>query len=1087
MRKFLLIICVFSLRSAFAQPADSVKAKFDSLKNLSLAGLSFRAIGPGITGGRVIDIAVNPRNKSEYYVAAGHGSLWKTDNNGNTYRAVFENQKSYAIGAVKLDPQNPNIVWVGTGENNNQNNVIYGDGIYRSEDAGKSWKNMGLTNTEHITGIVIDPRNTNTVYVSAYGALRRDNPERGIYKTTDGGKTWRQVLYVSQGTGFYEIHMDPYNPNTLFAVAHQRQRRLYTGLQGGPESAIYRSLDSGATWQKIMKGLPSEDVGRIGMTISPVNPDIIYAIVQAKEGGGVYKSMDKGSSWSKQSSYVSAYPFYFQKLFADTRDENRLYSMDVFLQVSIDGGKTWKNLGEKNKHVDNHTMWIDPANNKHLLVGCDGGLYETFDQGANWDFKNNMSLSEIYRVSTDNALPFYNVYAGTQDNSSFMGPSRTLNAHGIANQDWSFTNGGDGFETQVDWEDNRTVYAQSQNGGLVRFDKITGERLGIQPVNMDDSGYRFDWDAALLISKHDHKRLYFGANKLFRTDDQGNTWKVISPDLSRGVPQKMQKLQGRSWSIDELASKGNMGQITAIAESRIDENLLFVGSGDGLLWYTNDGGKSWNRSATSGLPEYARINNLIASKHNRLVAYAAAQNYLEGDYKPYLLKTSDGGKTWQMFNANLPQRGSTYSIAEDHVDPNLLFAGTQFGLFFTNDGGREWIPFKNGLPVSAMMDMEIQQRENDLVVATFGRGIYILDDYSPLRNMGRQTLSKSAYIFPIKEAKMYIPASPFAYNGKGFQGERFFTTPNPEPGAVFTYYVKDEYKSLKERRREAEKKLQEKGEDVSYPSKDTLRKESDETTPYFVFTITDASGNVVRKLKANVAKGVQRITWDLRYAPFGPVSLTAYDPTVNPFSSAPEGYLVIPGKYNVSMSKFEDGKLYDYGASQTFTATPLHQNNYSAADRTAMDAFYRKVASLVRAINAAEAYKNELAGKLPYLNKAVLEGSGVPANSLESLLKIQKKIDLFNRKMNGDPLRARYEGSSPVSLNGRVNDISGTMWGTTALPTNTYLQSYDVAANQFGEVLALLGEIERDITAVENTLEKSGAPYTPGRMPVWVK
>ncbi len=693
------------------------------------------------------------------------------------------------MGVVSIDPSNPNIVWVGTGENDNQYNVIYGDGVYKSEDGGKNWTNMGLHNSEHIGGIIVDPLNSSKVFVAAYGSLRKAGGDRGVYKTTDGGKSWERILYVSEFTGFYEIHMDPRFSNIIYAVAHQRMRKLYTNISGGPETAIYRSLDGGANWQKLSNGLPAGDMGRIGMAISPANPDVLYAIIEADEKEkGVYRSDDRGASWTKQSSYVSSYPFYFQKLFCDTEDENRVYSGDVFMQVSIDGGKTWSKLGEKNKHVDNHAMWVDPSNNEHLLVGCDGGLYESYDQGQNWDFKNTLPIAEIYKISTDNDTPFYNIYGGTQDNNSFGGPSRTNTSSGITNQDWYITWGGDGFETQADWKDPNILYAQAQYGALVRYDKKTGEKLFIQPQDYADTAYRWDWDAALLISQHVNTRLYFGANRLFRSDDQGNSWRLISPDLTRGVPREMDRLMGRSWSMNDLAYKGTMAQISSIAESPLNEEILYVGSADGLIHFTHNAGGHWQLSVITGLPDYSRVHQIIASKHDPLVAYAACHAITGGDYSPYLYKTTDGGKTWTAINNDLPEKGSTYTIAEDHAEANLLFVGTQYGVYWTNSGGMEWLPLKNGMPSVAVMDLEIQRREDDLVVSTFGRGIYILDNYSPLRYLSKETLQQEASLFPIKDGLMFIPSSPFGYRGVGFQGSAFYTSPNPEIGAVITYY-----------------------------------------------------------------------------------------------------------------------------------------------------------------------------------------------------------------------------------------------------------------------------------------------------------
>ncbi|MBE0539483.1 MAG: glycosyl hydrolase [Ignavibacterium sp.] len=1059
----------------------------DSLKNVSLAGLSFRGIGPAVTGGRVVDIAVNPVNNSEYYVASGHGSLWKTTNSGVTFSPIFDANKSYAIGCVAIDPTNTNIVWVGTGENNNQNNVIFGDGIYKSEDGGKSWNNMGISASHQIGGIAIDPNNSNIVYAAAYGSSRISGGDRGIFKTTDGGKTWENVLKISEFTGCYQVQMDPRYSNILYAVAHQRMRNLYTGVYGGPESGIYRSLDYGLTWEKLKKGLPSEDVGRIGMAISSVNPDYLYAIIEATDKDkGVYKSTDRGASWTKQNSYNATAPFYYHELYCDPVDLDRVYSNDTFLQFTIDGGKTWKNLGDDKKHVDNHALWIDPANNKHILAGCDGGLYETFDQAKNWNFKSNIPIAEIYKITTDNAEPFYNVYIGTQDNNSLGGPSRTISSAGILNQDWLFTNAGDGFETQVDWKNPDIIYSQSQFGGLVRFDKRSGENLFIQPQDFADTAYRFDWDAGFLLSKHNNKRLYLGGNKLLRSDDQGSTWKEISPDLTRGVPKEMQKLMGQSWSIDQLARKSSMAQIVTIAESPLDENILYAGSGDGLINVTTNGGTNWTKAIIDGLPEYSRVHHIIASNFDKLVAYAACNNYFGGDYKPYIYKTTDGGKHWFSINNNLPENGSTFSIAEDHIDKNLLFLGTLFGVYFSNDGGKEWIPLKNGMPPACVMDLDIQRRENDLVVSTFGRGVYILDDYSPLRYLSTETLNKEAEIFPVKDALMFIPSNPLGFRGVAFMGASFYSAPNPEVGAVFTYYLKDEFKTLKELRRDEEKKKQKDKEEIKFPSYETLKAEQEEPEAYLLFTITDEAGNVIRKIKTEAVKGVNRLVWNFRYAPVSPVSLEPPDNSV-PWVETDKGYMVVPGKYFVSLSKFQDGKFTELVNRKEFICKSLNNTTLPAEDKFSLDIFNKKVAELTRSITGADAFRNELVSKVSYLKKAILDGAEVPASTYNNIISIEADLRDLNVKLNGDQLRSRYEGASPTSVKQRVELITGALWNTTAAPTNTFITSYEMAASKFDEILNYLRSIDNSIKQVEAELEKSGAPYTPGRFPEWKK
>jgi photosystem II stability/assembly factor-like uncharacterized protein len=881
--------------------------------------------------------------------------------------------------------------------------------------------------------------------------------------------------------------MDPRFNKVLYAVGHQRIRKAYASVSGGEESAIYRTLDSGATWQKIMKGMPSESVGRIGMTISPANPDILYALVQAKEESGLYKCLDRGVTWAKQSGYNPAYPFYMQKIYADPKNEERLYSMDLLIQVSNDGGKTFKALGEKYKHVDNHVLWIDPSNTRHLISGNDGGVYETWDLGQNWDFKSNLPITEIYKISTDNALPFYNVYIGTQDNNSLMGPSRTINSSGINNRDWTFTLGGDGFETQADWKDDNILYVQSQNGGLVRYDKKSGERLFIQPVNFIDTGYRFDWDAPLLISQHDNRRIYFAANKLFRSNDRGNSWDVISPDLTRGVPQKIEKVMGKSWSIDELAGKPSPANITTIAESSIDDNMIYVGTGDGMIHVTTNGGKTWTTPAfIPGVSQYTRVHHIVASRHNKLTAYAACHAFINGDFKPYLFKTTDGGLTWSSINANLPSKGSSFCIAEDHIKPDLLFTGTQFGLYMSTDGGKEWIKFMNGLPTVTVMDIEIQRRENDLVVSTYGRGAYILDDYSSLRNLTKETLQKKAAIFPVKEALMYIEASPFGFRGKGFQGANFYMAPNPELGVTFTYYIKDEVKTLKQKRRDAEKEKQKKGEELDYPSYDILKKEAEQPDQFLLFTITDGQGNIIRKIKTDIIKGVNRVTWDLRYLPFSPITFTPFDDTYA-WDEPSLGYMVVPGVYKVSLSQFEDGKFTELVPPQSFNCVPLNNVSLPLADKAALDLFNKKVAELTRAMGGANAYRNELADKMPYLRKAVLDAPNVPVGTNEKIADIQKKLDDINRKFNGDGLRARYEAVLPISLKERIDQIAGALWSTTSAPTETFIASYNVAADGFGTILESLRSVTEEIKQLENLLEKYKAPYTPGRLPEWKK
>ncbi len=1084
----LLLILILPLWMAAQKATDKDSSQDPTLEKVGMSGLTFRTIGPAVTSGRVIDIEVNPSDPSEWYVASGHGSLWKTTNAGVTFSPIFDGQATYPMGAVALDPSNPHVVWVGTGENNAHSYVIPGDGVFKSEDGGKSWVNKGLKESQQIGDILVHPTHSNIVWVAAYGPHRQPGGDRGVFMTRDGGETWKNVLHPSEYTGCWELHIDPRNPDVLYTVAHQRQRYLTTIVTGGDESGIYKSTDGGETWNRLKGGLPQTMVGRIGMDVSPVDPDVLFAVVDAKENKGTYKSTDAGASWTKVSDYVTSYAFYCQKLVCDPVDINRVYGMDVFNQVSIDGGVTWSRFGEDKKHVDNHALWIEPTDARHMISGCDGGVYESFDRGKTWHFKANLPLAECYKVTVDNAKPFYNVYIGTQDNNSLGGPSRTINSGGISNADWYFTLGGDGFETQVDWADPNIVYSQSQFGNLTRYDKRTGERLYLRSFEgKGEEAYRFDWDAALLISRHDHKRLYHGGNKVMRSDDRGESWREVSPDLTRGVPKELHRLMGRSWSIDEMVAKSSFAHIVTIAESPLDEDILYAGSGDGLLHYSHDGGQNWERGQLYGLPEYARIHHIIASAHDTAVAYAACHDFFAGNFKPYLYKTTNGGQSWNLINANLPEKGVTYTIGEDHVNPDLLFVGTMYGVFVSNTPSPHWVQLKAGLPASmCVMDLDIQRDETDLVVSSFGRGVYILDDYSPLRDLTPETLKEDAVLFPVDEGLMFIEADPLGFPGVGFQGASYYTAPNPEVGAVIRYYIKDEFKSLKDQRNESEKKTQEAGKDVRHPSYETLKKEAAEEEPYVLFAITDLEGRTVRTLKQAMATGVQEVIWDFRTSPVGPVSLKPYDNSV-PWNSPELGYMVVPGQYLVSMYRVDAGQMTALSEPQVLTCRPLHQVSITPSEQVILDRFNKEVARLSRAMSAADAHRSHLESNLPYLDQAVRNAPVLQPQWLADLSAIKMRLKTIQEKLNGDPLLPKYEGQGRMSLKGKVDLIVYALWSTTSNTTGTFQRAYQEAREDFDQVLAEMREVDTWIQSLEQMLEQAGAPYTPGRFPEWDK
>ncbi|HZI93735.1 MAG TPA: glycosyl hydrolase [Patescibacteria group bacterium] len=1068
------------------KPADTTRLKADTF-----SGLELRGIGPAITSGRILDVAVQPGEPSTWYVASASGGVWKTINAGISWTPVFDSQGSYSIGCVTLDPKNPLVVWVGSGENNSQRSVSYGDGVYKSTDGGKTWENMGLKASEHIGRIAIDPRDSNVVYVAAQGPLWAPGGDRGLYKTTDGGRTWKQSLKIGDYTGINEVVLDPRNPDVLFASAYQRHRQIFTLIDGGPESAIYKSIDAGASWKKLDNGLPKEEMGRIGLAISPVDPDVVYAVVEAAgKAGGFFRSTDAGGSWEKMSDYVPGGPQYYNEIFADPLNVGRVYSMDVFLQVTEDGGKTFHKLGERFKHVDNHVLWIDPRNVDHLINGCDGGLYESYDRAATWRFVSNLPVTQFYKVAVDNAKPFYNVYGGTQDNFTLGGPSRTLTQHGITNQDWFITVGGDGFQTQVDPEDPMIVYSEAQHGALVRHDRRTGEIIDIQPQpEAAGESLRWNWDSPLIISPFSHTRLYFAANRLFRSDDRGDTWQAISPDLTRQIDRNKLKIMGRVWGSDSVAKNASTsfyGNIVSLDESPLKEGLLYVGTDDGLVQITEDGGRSWKKvDKFPGVPETTYVSKLRASQHDAGTVFAAFDNHKAGDFKPYLLRSTDRGSSWASIAGDLPERGTVYAVAEDQVDPNLLFAGTEFGLFFTVDGGRKWMQLKGGMPIIQVRDLAIQRRENDLVAATFGRGFYILDDYTPLRKLTADALEREAVLFPVKPALMYVPSTPIGLREKSFQGETFYTAPNPPFGAVFTYYLKDDIKTLKKKRQDEEKELVKKGGDVFYPSWETLRAEDREEEPAILLTITDEEGNVVRRLTGPVKSGFHRVAWDLRYPASVPAT-QAPPPADNPFADPAIGPMAVPGTYKVSIARRVGGIVTPLGDPQRFEATPLGTASLPAKDRAAVLAFEKKTARLQRAVLGAIQSAEEAGTHLTNLRKALADTPGADPKLGDDARALQARLKDIQTALTGDDTIARRNEPTPPSIADRVQQVVGGHWTSTSEPTQTHRRQYDVAASAFRDVLVKLRTlVEVDLKRLEDAAESAGAPWTPGRVPHW--
>lgn len=1091
--RFLLILSVscLLLTETVAQKKRQNKTESASssvLDETSLAGLKFRSVGPALTSGRISDFAVNPLNPKEFYVASSAGGVWKTINAGNTFKPIFDEQGSFSIGCITLDPNNSNVVWVGTGENNNQRSVDFGDGIYRSNDGGKSWKNMGLKNSEHIGMITIDPRNSDVIYVAAVGPLWSSGGDRGVYKSLDGGNSWKAILTVDENTGANEILMDPRNPDVLYVAMHQRRRHVFTYIGGGPGSGVYKTTDAGATWNKINEGLPAVDMGRIGLAISPADPEKIYAIVEAAQGkGGFYRSTNRGASWDKRNDFVTS-GNYYQELFADPIDPDKVYAMNNWMRVTRDGGKTFDYVGEDYKHIDNHAMWINPTDTDHIINGNDGGVYTTWDGGNHWDFMANLPVTQFYKVALDNAEPFYNIYGGTQDNFSLGGPSRTISGNGIANSQWIITHGGDGFESQVDQKNPDIVYAQSQHGVLVRFDKRSGEELGIQPKpRQGENSYRWNWDAPLVVSKHKDGRLYFAANKVFKSDDYGNSWQVISEDITAQINRNKLKVMGRVWGIDAVmknSSTSQYGTIVALDESPLNENLIIAGTDDGLIQITENGGQSWRReSSFPGVPANTYVNMVLPSQHDVNVIYACFNDHKRGNFTPYVYKSTNKGVSWTSITNNLPVRGHSFAIAEDHVDPNLLFVGTEFGAFFSNNGGQSWKQLKSGLPVTAVRDIAIQQRENDLVLGTFGRGFYVLDDYSSLRNIGETDLNQEAKLFSVRDAIQFELSLPLGLPNQSFQGDDYYIGENLGSEVIFTYYIKEKVKSLKDKRQESEKKIKKDGGDASYPSYDALTAEQDEAKSFLIFEVADETGTIVQRLKTKINAGVNRIKWNMEYASKDPVSFYT-PPFYNPFGGESSGPKVAPGTYTVKMYKYFNGEKTSIGTAQTFKINSLDNKVLPAEDLAELARFQSKVDDLAGLIYGTGDAIGEINDQLKYIKDAILQLDDFEKFNSD-ISKIEIKIKAVRLKLSGDRTASKLDIGTPPSIRSRIGRIGGESFSSTSGPTQTHIDGYNIALEEFKPVLEEVRVIiEQDMKMLNDALINAGAPYTPGALPI---
>ncbi len=1074
----------------FVVPAEAKKSTSKSdnkgfeIKPGDIGGLKWRSVGPAFASGRIADFAVNPSNHSEYYVAVASGHVWKTVNNGITFTPIFDKYGAYAMGCIEIDPTNHNVVWLGTGENNHQRVIGYGNGVYKSMDGGKSWKNMGLKDSRQIGGIVINPENPDIVYVAAEGSIWGSGGERGLYKTVDGGKTWAKVLEVSEHTGINNVLMDPRNPEVLYATSEQRRRHVFTKIGGGPESTVYKTTDGGKNWRKINKGLPGVHLGGMGIAISPVNPDVLYLIVEAAEdNGGFYRSTNRGETWQKMSSHSSSGQYY-NEIYCDPKNVDKVYSVETYSHFTEDGGKTWKRLSNKDRHVDDHAIWIDPDDTNHLMIGGDGGVYESYDAGENYIFKSNLPVTQFYRVFVDDSKPFYWIFGGTQDNNSQGGPNQNISSNGVPESEWIVTLGGDGFCQAVEPGNPNIVYSEYQYGNIYRYDKKSGESIGVKPQpRKGEKTYKWNWNTPFIVSSHSPTRLYMAANKVFRSDDRGNTWQVISDDITAQIDRNTWPVMDHYWSIDAVAkdvSTSLYGMGVSLAESKVQQGLLFVGTDDGVISSIEDNGANWSQTKTfPGVPENTYVSDILPSKFDANVVYAAFNNLKRDDFKPYLLKSTDKGKTWTSITGNLPE-GSVHSIEQDFVNPDLLFVGTEFGVYFTVNGGGSWTRLSAGIPDIQIPDMTIHEGETDLVVATFGRGFYVLDNYAPLRYLNEAFFKKDAYLFEIPDALAYIQTSK-----KYGQGSTPFFGNNPEFGATFTYYIKEAPQTLKQIRKKEEAKLFKEKAKIPIPSMDELRAEENEVKPYLIFTIKDASGKEIHRIKQGVSKGINRTTWNLRAAaPWVRFRNNKFNPTENSNGI----FLVLPGKYTVTIDQYVRGEITNLAGPVEFKVEPLNNVTLPAEDREAMFAFQQKSAKLYATVSATENVAGELVKRVGEIKQIISNIPNVPVGLMVKADKLTKDLDDVMWEFNGQPSKASDEENWPAipSINDRLGKLFSYQRGNTQSTTQSMKDNYDRIVEQFTPVYNRIKKIkEIELKALEEELKQYGAPSISGSLPDW--
>jgi len=1018
-----------------AQTAPDNKKPVEKMNETSAAAnLSWRSIGPANMGGRVADVEGVPGDPNIVYVATGAGGIFKTTNGGMNWTPIFDRQTSISIGDIALEPGNPDVIWVGTGESNVRNSVSFGDGVYKSTDGGKTWKNMGLRDTNTISKIVINPRNPDIAYVAAVGHTWGANEERGVFMTTDGGKTWTKTLYIDQFHGASDLAIDPQNPNILYAGMWRFERKPWTFTSGDELGGVFRSVDGGRTWNKIDKGLPKL-IGRIGLSVAASNPNVVYAMLESKDGT-LYRSDNKGETFQQvnKNQNIVQRGFYYTRVRVDPTNEDKVYAVSSPLFVSSDGGKNFTRISP-NTHIDYHALWIDPTNPKHMWQGQDGGVAMTND-GKSWEYINNLPIGQFYQVFADNREPFYNLTGGLQDNGTWTGPSRNREPAGIMNDDWRMISFGDGFYAIAN-SDNPDVYlTESQGGSVVKTDMRNREQQSVVPYfgvggAAENDKYRFNWNAPLILSPHDKNTVYLGGSVVFKSTDFGKTWTAISPDLTTNNRARLKDAGGPVFT--ENTSAEAFETVISLAESPLDAQMIWAGTDDGNLQVTSDEGKTWTNLSKNvpKMPADSSVSHIELSRVSAKTAYVAFDRHKFDDYKPYIFKTTDGGKSFMNITGNLPEKSYVHVVTEDRRNPNLLYAGTELGLYATYDGGKNWLELNmKNLPRVAVHDVQIHPRDNDLILATHGRSLWVFDDAAPVQQMNDQILQSANYMFDVRPAYRFSTMmTRYGIGDKLFQGQ------NPPRGAIITYYLKDK------------------------PDEKTALK----------LEIADQSGKKIAEVK-NLSKerGLNRAAWNLSLE--GERQRRSPTAEQSALAGNPRGPQAMPGTYTVKLfvgDKVAQEKKVEVRIDPTVSVT--------TADLQAQLDLALRLREMLSTLNDGLRTLDSAKQQAEQIEKVAKDRlTDPPADLTKALTDYKKRIDTIT----GDLVTGEEDGiRASAKLTDQINGLYNTADNGNAAPTAAMREQFTLLQSQLPPKIADINRFITDDTAKMNAiLQKAGLP-----------